>query len=254
MPVGHGFLLSAGCGLENGPSSAIPPPNTTTIRSRPTSSRAADRSNGTVTIVHYDLWHRAMPNLSITTLHGKVSLHAHERTRRPAWSSAGQGWTHAPNGPPDALCHSKGRGWAVRWTASGRRSTAALRPFTESVRIPLEAPMPWPSGRRRRATCYAARAEAAHRKATWEAHTNEPLDALFALSAAGAIGPAPLGPAVDTDCRCALPQPTRWVIWGRPWEQLLVSAPSATARPALPRPSAIWGPMDQKPCPHCPSD
>ena len=204
-------------------------PNTTTIRSRPTSRAELPLIGpaGTVTIVHYDLWHRAMPNLSAHDRYMVKFLFTRmSEPDGPAWSSADGAWTGTDDGPPDALCQSQ---WAwMGGQTDGRAAVDDPQLLYDHLQSPseyqrLEAAYALAS-QGADAVPYlvkALRAEAAHKQERnlERAHTNpSQLDALFALSAAGA--PAlvdtalrkPAGGYRLAAARC--PQPTRWVIWG----------------------------------------
>ena len=197
--------------LENGPSSAIP-----ATQHYNDTEQANERAElpligpaGTVTIVHYDLWHRAMPNLSTNDRYMVKFLFTRmSEPDGPAWSSTGQGWTHSPNGPPDALCQSQ---WA--WMG-GQTDWRAAIDDPQLLYDHLQSPSEY----QRLEAAYALasqgadgvpylvkalRAEAAHKQERnlARAHTNpSQLDALFALSAAGAPALAPLeNLLVDTD-------------------------------------------------------
>ena len=205
------FYYPQDVALENGPSSAIP-----ATQHYNDTEQANERAElpligpaGTVTIVHYDLWHRAMPNLSTNDRYMVKFLFTRmSEPDCPAWSSAGQEWTHSPNGPPDALCQSQ---WAwMGGQADGRAAVDDPQLLYDHLQSPseyqrLEAAYALAS-QGADAVPYlvkALRAEATHKQERnlERAHTNpSQLDALFALSAAGAPALAPLeNLLVDTD-------------------------------------------------------
>ena len=78
---------------------------------------------GTVTIVHYDLWHRAMPNRSdrdrfmVKFLFTRMS-----EPQAPSWDHRDGDWTAAANDPPAGLCR---RAWD--WMRGAEASTDGFR-------------------------------------------------------------------------------------------------------------------------------
>lgn len=149
---------------------------------------------GTVTIVHYDLWHRAMPNASdrdrfmVKFLFTRMS-----EPRVPSWDYRNGTWQAEGTDPPAALCR---RAWDwMRGTDTAAPTTASLDELRRALAAEAEAE------RLRAVYALAARGEEAmplllnalcsEAKTRLEAnlanaHTNpSQLDAVFALSAVG---------------------------------------------------------------------
>ena len=197
------FYYPQDVALENGPSSAIP-----ATQHYNDTEQAHERAElplvgpaGTVTIVHYDLWHRAMPNLSDTDRYMVKFLFTRLREPdSPAWHSTDGAWTGTDDGPPDALCQSQ-------WQWMGGR--ADLRTAVDDPQLLYEH-LQSAYERRRLDAAYALASQGADgvpylvralrteatdklQRNLERAHTNpSQLDALFALSAAGAPAIAPL--------------------------------------------------------------
>lgn len=96
--------------LHNGPSAAIP-----ASQHYNSDQEALQRTElplvgpaGTFTIVHYDLWHRAMPNHSDRDRFMVKFLFARLREpQKPTWDHGHSVWQETTNdGPPSALCRS----------------------------------------------------------------------------------------------------------------------------------------------------
>ena len=78
---------------------------------------------GTVTIVHFDIWHRGTPNRSATPrYHGQVRVRAHGRARRPG-RRGGRGG-RGPPAPPWRRC---GRTSTAGCAGAGRQHSGAPR-------------------------------------------------------------------------------------------------------------------------------
>ena len=205
------FYYPQDVALENGPSSAIPATqhyNDTEQANKWTELPLVGPA-GTVTIVHYDLWHRAMPNLStIDRYMVKFLFTRMSEPDGPAWNSTGQEWTRSPNGPPDSLCQSQ---WAWMGGQADRRAAVDdpqllydhLQSQSEHQRLEAAYALASQGADGVPYLVRALRAEAAHKQERnlARAHTNpSQLDALFALSAAGAPALAPLeNLLVDTE-------------------------------------------------------
>jgi HEAT repeat protein len=150
---------------------------------------------GSVTIVHYDLWHRAMPNLSdrdrfmVKFLFTRMS-----EPQAPSWDHRDGDWTAAANDPPAGLCR---RAWD--WMRGADNSIApteasldeldqALQAAAESERLHAVYALAARGEEAIPVLLQALRREAAeHLKTNLEnEHTNpSQLDAVFALSAVG---------------------------------------------------------------------
>ena len=150
---------------------------------------------GTVTIVHYDLWHRAMPNASdrdrfmvkfLFTRMGEPQI--------PSWDHRDGTWQSAGTDPPTELCR---RAWDwMRGTDGTTASTAvsldelrrALDTDAEAERLRTVYALATRGEEAMPVLLNALRGEAAARLKTNLAneHTNpSQLDAVFALSAVG---------------------------------------------------------------------
>lgn len=150
---------------------------------------------GTATIVHYDLWHRAMPNASDRDrFMVKFLFTRMGEPRAPSWDHRDPTWQAAGTDPPAELCR---RAWD--WMR-GRESTAGPAAVSlDELRRALDAQAE--AERLRAVYALAAHGEGAmpvlldalRREATARlkanlatAHTNpSQLDAVFALSAVG---------------------------------------------------------------------
>ena len=150
---------------------------------------------GTVTIVHYDLWHRAMPNASASDrFMVKFLFTRMSEPQAPSWNHCDSTWQAAGTDPPAELCR---RAWDwMRGTYGTAAPTAvSLDELRQTLNADTEAE------RLRAVYALAARGEGAvpillnalrsEAKARLEAnlaneHTNpSQLDAVFALSAVG---------------------------------------------------------------------
>ena len=150
---------------------------------------------GTVTIVHYDLWHRAMPNASDRDrFMVKFLFTRMGEPQAPSWDHRDGTWQSAGTDPPTELCR---RAWD--WMRGTNGSTAPTAAALDELRQALYAGA---EAERLRAVyalsahgeeampvlLNALRGEAkAHLKANLaNEHTNpSQLDAVFALSAVG---------------------------------------------------------------------
>ena len=150
---------------------------------------------GTVTIVHYDLWHRAMPNRSdrdrfmVKFLFTRMS-----EPQAPSWDHRDGDWTAAANDPPAGLCR---RAWD--WMRGAEASTAptdtalneldqALQAAAETERLHAVYALAARGKEAIPILLQALRREAAAHLETnlADEHTNpSQLDAVFALSAIG---------------------------------------------------------------------
>ena len=150
---------------------------------------------GTVTIVHYDLWHRAMPNASDRDrFMVKFLFTRMGEPRAPSWDYRDGTWQAEGTDPPTELCR---RAWD--WMRGTDGSTAPTAVSLDELRRALEAEAE--AERLRTVYALAARGEEAmpvllnalcseakvRLKANLaNAHTNpSQLDAVFALSAVG---------------------------------------------------------------------
>ncbi len=150
---------------------------------------------GTVTIVHYDLWHRAMPNVSDRDrFMVKFLFTRMGEPQAPSWDHRDGTWQSAGTDPPTELCR---RAWD--WMRGTNGSTAPTAAALDELRRALDTDA---EAERLRAVyalaahgeeampvlLNALRGEAAARLETNLAneHTNpSQLDAVFALSAVG---------------------------------------------------------------------
>jgi len=152
---------------------------------------------GTVTIVHYDLWHRAMPNASDRDrFMVKFLFTRMGEPQTPSWDHRDGTWQAAGNDPPTALCR---RAWDwMRGTDSTAAPAAvsldeaaasqALNAEAEAKRLGAAYALAARGNEAMPVLLNALRGEAAVRLATnlANAHTNpSQLDAVFALSAVG---------------------------------------------------------------------
>ena len=150
---------------------------------------------GTVTIVHYDLWHRAMPNASDRDrFMVKFLFTRMGEPRAPSWDHRDGTWQAEGTDPPTELCR---RAWD--WMRGTDGTIAPTAVSLDELRRALEAEAE--AERLRTVYALAARGEeampillnalcgeaAARLDANLaNAHTNpSQLDAVFALSAAG---------------------------------------------------------------------
>ena len=150
---------------------------------------------GTVTIVHYDLWHRAMPNASDRDrFMVKFLFTRMGEPRAPSWDHRDGTWQAEGTDPPTELCR---RAWD--WMRGTDGTIAPTAVSLDELRRALEAEAE--AERLRTVYALAARGEEAmpvllnalcsEAKVRLEAnlanaHTNpSQLDAVFALSAAG---------------------------------------------------------------------
>ena len=148
---------------------------------------------GTVTIVHYDLWHRAMPNASDRDrFMVKFLFTRMGEPRAPSWDHRDGTWQSAGTDPPTELCR---RAWD--WMRGTNGTAAPTAVAFDELRQTLDAE----AERLRTVYALAARGEEAmpvllnalcsEAKVRLEAnlanaHTNpSQLDAVFALSAVG---------------------------------------------------------------------
>ena len=150
---------------------------------------------GTVTIVHYDLWHRAMPNASDRDrFMVKFLFTRMGEPRAPSWDHRDGTWQAEGTDPPTELCR---RAWD--WMRGTDGSTAPTAVSLDELRRALDAEAE--TERLRTVYALAARGKEAMpvllnalcREAAVRldanlanAHTNpSQLDAVFALSAVG---------------------------------------------------------------------
>ena len=150
---------------------------------------------GTVTIVHYDLWHRAMPNASDRDrFMVKFLFTRMGEPRAPSWDHRDGTWQAEGTDPPTELCR---RAWD--WMRGTDGSTSPTATSLDELRRALDAEAE--AERLRTVYALAARGEeampvllnalrgeaAARLDANLaNAHTNpSQLDAVFALSAVG---------------------------------------------------------------------
>ena len=133
--------------LDNGPSAILPATQyyTSAEQAHQREEIALCGKAGTVTIVHYDLWHRAMPNPSdrdrfmVKFLFTRMS-----EPQSPTWDHRDDAWTAESNDPPALLCR---RAWdwmrgAETTTAPSDTPTAelaqALQTAAEAERLHLD--------------------------------------------------------------------------------------------------------------------
>ena len=150
---------------------------------------------GTVTIVHYDLWHRAMPNASDRDrFMVKFLFTRMGEPRAPSWDHRDGSWQAEGTDPPTELCR---RAWD--WMRGTDGPTSPTATSLDELRRALDAEAE--AERLRTVYALAARGEEAmpillnalcsEAKVRLEtnlanAHTNpSQLDAVFALSAVG---------------------------------------------------------------------
>jgi hypothetical protein len=103
--------------IDNGPSAALPATQhyNDEQEAHLRGEEALAGPAGTLTIVHYDLWHRAMPNASNHNRFMVKFLFARLREpQTPTWNHTHTHWA-AGDGPPDNLCRST---W--HWFGGGR--------------------------------------------------------------------------------------------------------------------------------------
>lgn len=103
--------------IDNGPSAALPATQhyNDEQEAHLRGEEALAGPAGTLTIVHYDLWHRAMPNASNHNRFMVKFLFARLREpQTPTWNHTHAHWA-AGDGPPDNLCRST---W--HWFGGGR--------------------------------------------------------------------------------------------------------------------------------------
>ena len=165
---------------------------------------------GTVTVVHYDLWHRAMANTSDRHRYMvQVPVHPHERAARGRVGPPRRG-VRLPltmtRRPPcaDGCGTGCGRRSGTRQPTTGL-SRAGGRPWSRvRRRSGCAPPMPWPAAARMRCRtwwrrCGARRRDLRDRNLAAD-HTNpSQLDAVFALSAVGAPAVPALAALLDDE-------------------------------------------------------
>jgi hypothetical protein len=197
------FYYPQDVALENGPSSAIPATQYYNCSEQANGhvERPLLGPAGTVTIVHYDLWHRAKPNNSEHERFMVKFLFTRMREPdSPSWNHAGSAWQPRADGPPDALCR---RNW--QWLGA----EAQMQVSTEEPQHLAER-LQDPSETKRLSAAYdlaslgdagvpllveALRAEAAAKtQRNLECDQTNPcqFDVAFALSAAGSSALAPM--------------------------------------------------------------
>ena len=192
---------------------------------------------GTVTIVHYDLWHRAMPNASgRDRFMVKFLFTRMGEPQTPSWDHRDGTWQTEGIDPPAELCR---RAWDwMRGTDGTAAPTAvsldelhqALDADTEAERLRAVYALAARGEEAMLVLLNALRGEAAARLETnlANAHTNpSQLDAIFALSAVG---------------RPAVPHMV---------ELLGENCSAKTTGGSAPRPpmySATWAPQRPTPC------
>ncbi len=115
------FYYPQDVSLDSGPSSILP-----TTQHYNGAGEALQRSElpsigpaGTLTIVHYDLWHRAMPNYSDKDRFMVKFLFARMREpQTPCWNHSNTTWQETTDdSPPTNLCRSAWRWYAGSHTA-----------------------------------------------------------------------------------------------------------------------------------------
>ncbi|MFT5090543.1 MAG: hypothetical protein ACI906_003572 [Candidatus Latescibacterota bacterium] len=128
--------------LHNGPSAAIP-----TSQHYNSAPEALQRTElplvgpaGTFTIVHYDLWHRAMPNHSDNDRFMVKFLFARLREpQTPTWDHENSVWQETTDdGPPNALCRSTWRWLGGAGTTEQGHNGASLEPLAKNLHAPRE--------------------------------------------------------------------------------------------------------------------
>ena len=190
------FYYPQNVGLDMGPTAILP-----ATQYYNSSEQAHERQEqplcgraGTVTIVHYDLWHRAMPNASDRDrFMVKFLFTRMGEPQAPSWDCRDGTWRAEGADPPAALCR---RAWDwMRGTDTAAPTAAALDELRRALEAEAEAE------RLRAVYALAVRGEEAmplllnalRREAKTRlkanlanAHTNpSQLDAVFALSAVG---------------------------------------------------------------------
>ena len=199
------FYYPQDVGLDMGPTAILP-----ATQYYNSSKQAHEREErplcgraGTVTIIHYDLWHRAMPNASDhDRFMVKFLFTRMGEPRGPSWDYRDGAWQAEGTDPPAALCR---RAWDwMRGADTAAPTAASLDEFHRALEAQAEAE------RLRAVYALAARGEEAmplllnalrrEAKARLKAnlanaHTNpSQLDAVFALSA---VGRAAVPPVVE---------------------------------------------------------
>ena len=183
--------------LDNGPSAILPATQyyTSAEQAHQREEIALCGKAGTVTIVHYDLWHRAMPNPSdrdrfmVKFLFTRMS-----EPQSPTWDHRDDAWAAEGNDPPALLCR---RAWD--WMRGAETTTAPSDTPTAELAQALQTAAE--AERLHAVYALAARGEEAvpvllealRREATERlesnlaaSHTNpSQLEAVFALSAVG---------------------------------------------------------------------
>ena len=191
------FYYPQDVSLDMGPTAILP-----TTQYYNSSEQAYEREElplcgraGTVTIVHYDLWHRAMPNASDRDrFMVKFLFTRMGEPRAPSWDHRDGSWQAEGTDPPTELCR---RAWD--WMRGTDGSTSPTATSLDELRRALDAEAE--AERLRTVYALAARGEEAmpvllnalRNEAAVRleanlanAHTNpSQLDAVFALSAAG---------------------------------------------------------------------
>ena len=150
---------------------------------------------GTVTIVHYDLWHRAMPNASDRDrFMVKFLFTRMGEPQAPTWDHCDGTWQSAGSDPPVGLCR---RAWNWMRSTDGTATPSgvsldelrqALDAETEAERLRAVYALAARGKEAMPVLLNALRGEATTRLETnlANAHTNpSQLDAVFALSAVG---------------------------------------------------------------------
>ena len=150
---------------------------------------------GTVTIVHYDLWHRAMPNASDRDrFMVKFLFTRMDEPQTPSWDHRDGTWQAAGTDPPAELCR---RAWDWMRCTNGTAAPTAvsldelrqtLDAETEAERLRAVYALAARGEEAISVLLNALRGEAAERLEAnlANAHTNpSQLDAVFALSAVG---------------------------------------------------------------------
>ena len=191
------FYYPQDVSLDMGPTAILP-----TTQYYNSSEQAYEREElplcgraGTVTIVHYDLWHRAMPNASDRDrFMVKFLFTRMGEPRAPSWDHRDGSWQAEGTDPPTELCR---RAWD--WMRGTDGSTSPTATSLDELRRALDAEAE--AERLRTVYALAARGEdsvpillnalCSEAKVRLEtnlanAHTNpSQLDAVFALSAVG---------------------------------------------------------------------
>ncbi|MBT4503403.1 MAG: hypothetical protein HOC74_37075 [Gemmatimonadetes bacterium] len=163
---------------------------------------------GTMTIVHYDLWHRATPNRGEKKRFMiKFLFYRMQEPERPSWNHQGGDWErptdHDWELPPEGLCRQMWNWYTGGGNGGSETSdaelSAGLNHEAEAERLRTSYALGLQGGKGVAALMERLRWEAAERLESnlERAHTNpSQLDALFGLAVAGKAAVVPLTEAL----------------------------------------------------------